>query len=158
MSLGQPLHYLQDLLSQMSFQRCARTDKGVSAARQVVSLKISFNIVLINMGIHLPLQLHLALSPSTFTWSSRLCMLELNRITRDIRTSFQQNCLPLYILSKIAKYITVGNIILIVAQRYSKRFQFDHSWFQHMVPYKELLPEINKHLEPQIRVFGKILI
>ena len=27
-----------------------------------------------------------------------------------------------------------------------------------MVPYKELLPEINKHLEPQIRVFGKILI
>ena len=26
----------------MSFQRCARTDKGVSAARQVVSLKISF--------------------------------------------------------------------------------------------------------------------
>ena len=58
----------------MSFQRCARTDKGVSAARQVVSLKISFNIVLINMGIHLPLQLHLALSPSTFTWSSRLCI------------------------------------------------------------------------------------
>ena len=26
---------------QMSFQRCARTDKGVSAARQVVSLKMS---------------------------------------------------------------------------------------------------------------------
>ena len=28
----------------MSFQRCARTDKGVSAARQVVSLKISIEI------------------------------------------------------------------------------------------------------------------
>lgn len=28
-------------LSKISFQRCARTDKGVSAARQVVSLKMS---------------------------------------------------------------------------------------------------------------------
>ena len=31
---------------QMSFQRCARTDKGVSAARQVVSLKMSVLSVL----------------------------------------------------------------------------------------------------------------
>ena len=31
----------------MSFQRCARTDKGVSAARQVVSLKISFFFIII---------------------------------------------------------------------------------------------------------------
>ena len=30
----------------MSFQRCARTDKGVSAARQVVSLKISVTLYL----------------------------------------------------------------------------------------------------------------
>ena len=28
-------------LGQLGFQRCSRTDKGVSAARQVVSLKIS---------------------------------------------------------------------------------------------------------------------
>jgi len=31
-------------LGKMSFQRCARTDKGVSAARQVVSLKISITL------------------------------------------------------------------------------------------------------------------
>ncbi|EDO48717.1 predicted protein, partial [Nematostella vectensis] len=31
----------KECLGKMSFQRCARTDKGVSAARQVVSLKIS---------------------------------------------------------------------------------------------------------------------
>ena len=29
------------ILMQLQFQRCARTDKGVSAARQVVSIKIS---------------------------------------------------------------------------------------------------------------------
>lgn len=35
----------------MSFQRCARTDKGVSAARQIVSLKISilFNLLKLMM-------------------------------------------------------------------------------------------------------------
>jgi tRNA pseudouridine38-40 synthase len=31
----------RDNLGKLHFQRCARTDKGVSAARQVVSLKIS---------------------------------------------------------------------------------------------------------------------
>ena len=36
---------LKDWPSKLLFQRCARTDKGVSAARQVVSLKISCNIV-----------------------------------------------------------------------------------------------------------------
>lgn len=30
-------------LNKLGFQRCARTDKGVSAARQVVSLKISIS-------------------------------------------------------------------------------------------------------------------
>lgn len=31
----------------MSFQRCARTDKGVSAARQVVSLKMSITVFIL---------------------------------------------------------------------------------------------------------------
>ena len=38
---------LQDNLGKLQFQRCARTDKGVSAARQVVSLKISHNDVIL---------------------------------------------------------------------------------------------------------------
>ena len=29
-------------MAKLHFQRCSRTDKGVSAARQVVSLKISY--------------------------------------------------------------------------------------------------------------------
>ena len=33
----------RDNFGKLNFQRCARTDKGVSAARQVVSLKISSN-------------------------------------------------------------------------------------------------------------------
>lgn len=32
---------IKDDMVKIQFQRCARTDKGVSAARQVVSLKIS---------------------------------------------------------------------------------------------------------------------
>ena len=38
---------LRDNLGKLQFQRCARTDKGVSAARQVVSLKISDNDVIL---------------------------------------------------------------------------------------------------------------
>lgn len=35
----------KDNLGKLNFQRCARTDKGVSAARQVVSLKISTDML-----------------------------------------------------------------------------------------------------------------
>ena len=35
----------KDNLGKLGFQRCARTDKGVSAARQVVSLKISTDML-----------------------------------------------------------------------------------------------------------------
>ena len=55
---------LFDFISQMQFQRCARTDKGVSAAGQVVSIKISpkyRNYILI-YNIETPI----------FTWNSMI--------------------------------------------------------------------------------------
>lgn len=45
---------VKDDLFKMSFQRCARTDKGVSAAGQVVSLKMVPEIKLPDINKHLP--------------------------------------------------------------------------------------------------------
>lgn len=47
-----------DEMKKMSFQRCARTDKGVSAAGQVVSLKLRLiEDVIENINKHLPAQI-----------------------------------------------------------------------------------------------------
>lgn len=47
-----------DDMKKMSFQRCARTDKGVSAAGQVVSLKLwLIEDILQNINAHLPSQM-----------------------------------------------------------------------------------------------------
>ena len=38
---------MKDYPTKLQFQRCARTDKGVSAARQVISLKISYKLSIV---------------------------------------------------------------------------------------------------------------
>ena len=50
---------MRDNLGKLSFQRCARTDKGVSAARQLVSLKmVSREEMVEAINTHLPSDIH----------------------------------------------------------------------------------------------------
>lgn len=73
------------VFSQLQFQRCSRTDKGVSAARQVVSLKISYAMY---MHVHLTTCTHVQILLHFFYVMCNVCTFECMSMSYNLRHDY----------------------------------------------------------------------